>query len=102
AVLPTALTTRIIAPEEAGAIFARARPWYSDEGIARACTLIRRGEAEAHIAFNGERPVAVGLFSCEHEGEPTLGHLSSAGTGPAFQRRGGPAAAIHPRIPRAA
>jgi GNAT superfamily N-acetyltransferase len=102
AALPTPLTTRIIRTGEADTVLPQLRPWYSDAGIARAGYLIRHDQAEAHVAFDGARPVAIGLLSREREGEHTFAYLSSAGTDPAFQRRGGQTALIHSRIRRAA
>lgn len=93
----TAYALRVVEREDAERVLAATVPWFSDAGIQTALAIIRAGKAELHAAFDGERPVSVGLLMMDGE----WGYLGFAGTAPEKRGRGGQSGLIRSRVVRA-
>ncbi len=81
----------------ASAVMRATSPWFSDAGIRAAGALVENGQAELHAAFEGGRPVSVGLLMMDGE----WGYLGFAGTAPEKRGRGGQSALVRSRVLRA-
>jgi GNAT superfamily N-acetyltransferase len=97
AVQPPALTARPMSADEARRLLSSPGPWYLPSGAAAALALVEAGIAEFHAAFDGDKPVTLGVLVIEGE----CGYLGFATTDPAQRRRGGQTALIRSRVRRA-
>lgn len=94
----TEFSVRLIGAAETAAVLAGAQPWYGADGEAAGLRLVERGISEFHAAFEGDRPVAIGMLSMDGE----WAYLGAAATAPERRGRGGQTAIICSRVRRAA
>jgi len=93
----TEFEVRVVPRCDASAVMRATSPWFSDAGIRAAGALVEDGQAELHAAFEGARPVSVGLLMMDG----LWGYLGFAGTAPEKRGRGGQSALIRSRVLRA-
>ncbi len=90
----TGFVVRVMDGEEVRSLLPSAAAWYSEAGVAAVMTMVERGGAGVHGAFEGDRLAGFGVLRVEGE----WGWFIAAGTSPAYQRRGVQSALIAARI----
>lgn len=90
----TPIDLRPVEPQDAPSVMSAVAPWFSTDGADRVLRSILLAGNELHAAFDGPKPVAVGLLAIDAD----WGYLNAAGTDPAYRNRGLQTALIHARL----
>ncbi|MCC6425831.1 MAG: GNAT family N-acetyltransferase [Phycisphaerales bacterium] len=95
---PTAIKAEPLDPAFAQDILPLCEHWYSKDGIATALRMLQIPSIEVHAAFDGPKPIALGLLTIDGD----WAYISAAGTDPDHRGQGAQSALICSRLQAAA
>lgn len=93
----TALRVRVLGPQEGDAALAAMGEWRDAVSVDITRRMVRQALAEAHAAFEGDRPVSLGLLTIDG----AWAYLSAGATLPQYRGLGAQSALIASRVARA-